>query len=198
MSRIAALLLAAGLSRRYGPEDKLAAPFAGRPLAAHAAETLAGLPLAEKYAVCASEEGLVPAMLRASGFAILLNPAPEDGQGSSLAIGATYAASRNLDGLLVALADMPLVPRAHFEAMLARFGAAPGPIASTDGAYRGPPALFPRALFPALIGMTGDAGARRLLAAASFIEATPRELMDFDTPADFGRAAAVPPGASLD
>lgn len=188
MSRVAALLLAAGLSRRFGPEDKLAAPLNGGPLAGHAATTLAGLPLVGKFAVCAAVEGPVPEVLRANGFAIVVNPAPEDGQGSSLAIGAKQAAGLDIDGLLVALADMPFVSRAHFEAMLARFATAPGAVASIGGAYRGPPALFPRAQFPDLMAMTGDTGAKRLLAGASFVEASARELMDFDTPADFGHA----------
>jgi molybdenum cofactor cytidylyltransferase len=188
VSGIAALVLAAGLSRRFGPEDKLAAPLDGKPLAAHIAGTLGALPFVERIAVCSAQDGVVAEAFRSAGFTVLVNPAPEQGQGRSLAIGASYAASFDIDGLLVALADMPFVSPAHVEALKARFAADPRmAVASTAGDYRGPPALFPRASFAALMAMSGDAGAKRLLNDAAMLEVDTGELRDFDTPDDFGR-----------
>ena len=51
---------------------------------------------------------------------------------------------------------------------------------------RMPPAVFPRALLPALIALTGDRGARALLAEARTIPAGPAIGRDLDTRADFG------------
>src|SRR3546814_5261068 len=50
--RVAALLLAAGESRRFGSADKLAAPLGDRMLAAHAAQVIADGGFGASIAVC--------------------------------------------------------------------------------------------------------------------------------------------------
>jgi molybdenum cofactor cytidylyltransferase len=49
--RIAAVLLAAGMSTRFGEEDKLMADLRGKPVAAHTLETIASMAFAELVAV---------------------------------------------------------------------------------------------------------------------------------------------------
>lgn len=183
---IAAILLAAGLSRRFGSGDKLAQIVAGKPLALHIAETLAAMDFATCIAVCSSGSGAVPEALSDLGFNIVLNPTPEAGQGSSLALSIRSALTAKADGALVTLADMPFISRVHLESMIARWQLDPdSTIASAAGSYLGPPVLLPNSRFAGLTALTGDRGARHLLAAAIPISASLDELRDFDTPGDF-------------
>ena len=72
--------------------------------------------------------------------------------------------------------------------IIERWAAAPDQVIAAAGpGYRGPPALFPRAAFPALLALEGARGARALLEQAVEVEAAAFELRDFDLPEDFAR-----------
>ncbi len=181
--RIAAVVLAAGLSSRF-PGDKLLHPLRGKPLAARIADTLAALPFAHRLAVCPAESPGRTSLFAARGFEIVVNDAPGRGMASSLALAAQRAIALDVDGLLVCLADMPNVTATHLERLLSAAGDAPAATV-VDGRH-GPPAVFGRDLLPALASLTGDKGARDLLSRATPIEADPELGRDYDTLADFG------------
>lgn len=179
----AGLVLAAGRSSRFGPEDKLLADLGGRPLAAHAAAAMAGTPLDRRIVVVGSES--VAALF--PGFEVVLIDNAETGQAESLRAG--VAAADGSGRLLIALADMPFVTAAHLEAVLARCGAEGS--ASHDGARPMPPACFPASRFAALMALTGDRGAGGLLRhlpPEALVAAPEGMLMDIDTPEALDRA----------
>lgn len=178
---IAVVLLAAGLSRRFGDADKLAAPYEGKPLALHAADLVASIPFGRRLAVCRHGSALVPA-LEARGFTVVLNPHPETGMGSSLALAAREASRSAAAAMMVLLADMPAVAPAHLLRLMAAFTPARDIVASTAGVASTPPALFGRPHFPDLAALAGDTGARALLADATLVEAPGSELIDIDRP----------------
>lgn len=177
-ARVAAVLLAAGRSTRFGG-DKLVAALAGKPVALHAAEGLAAVGFGHLVAVTSDAfAGLF------RGFEIVVNDRPEEGQARSLRLGVEAAERAGADAVLVALADMPFVGAAHYRRLLAAHERV------TATALNGtamPPALFGRALFLQLKALDGDRGARSLLAGATLIEAPPHELRDIDVPADLNR-----------
>jgi molybdenum cofactor cytidylyltransferase len=173
-------VLAAGSAVRFGG-DKLMHPLAGRPLAEHITITLASLPVASRVAVCPAGSARRELYER-SGFEIVENPHPEQGMGTSLALGARRAIALDADALLVCLADMPFVTRAHLLALLSVEGAA---VATECAGVRTPPAIFVRALLPDLATLTGDRGARGLLRGAATVVADAALVRDFDTPDDF-------------
>ena len=178
--RVFGLLLAAGLSRRFGAADKLCAPFEGRPLVAHAADVLRGLDLAGRLAVTSAPE--VTASLH--GFAIVSNPDPAAGQGASLARGARAARARGADRLLVLLGDAPLVTRAQGRAVIAACTEA-RPAASVAGGTVSPPACFPASWLDRLAALDGDRGAGALLRGlppGALVPAPSGTLADADTP----------------
>lgn len=190
--RVAAAVLAAGQSRRFGMADKLAAELNGRRLAEYATGTLAGLPLAQRWVIAGQDAHPCAAAWQASGFAVAVNGRAGEGMGTSLALAARLAAEAGADALLVALADMPLVPASHFAALLER-GAALGEaavVASAAAGQRSPPALFGRAHFAELAEATGDQGARHLLAQADLVTCAPDWLVDVDDPAALAAVAA--------
>lgn len=179
--RVVALVLAAGSASRFG-SDKLLHPLHGRPLGAHIAMTLANLPLAARLAVCpaGSTRG---DLFRPHGFEIVGNPQPEQGMGTSLALGAQRAMALDADALLLCLADMPFVTADHLRALLAVDAEA---VVTETADLRSPPAAFARTLLPELALLAGDRGARHLLTSAATVVAEPAMVRDFDTPADFG------------
>lgn len=178
-------MLAAGLSARFGG-DKLLHPYRGRPLAAHIAGTLAALPLARRIAVCPAADASRAALFLAGGFDIVENPDPGRGMGSSLALGARRALALGVQGLLVCLADMPNVTARHLAALFATARTA-DVVATSAGNMPGPPALFAAERLPELARITGDRGARDLLANAALVEASADLVRDFDRPEDFER-----------
>lgn len=190
MSRVA-LVLAAGLSRRFGPENKLMAPFRGRPLAAHAAAAVAAVPFAHRLAVCASPQ---VAQLFA-GFAHVAPPAGAGpAQSASLAAGLAQARALGAESLTIVLADMPFVT-ADLIAEVAALGGRLGAACAHDGTRRSPPACFSLRHFEALAALSGDAGAGRLLAdlpPTALVAAAPGALADIDTPEMLARHDTEP------
>ena len=183
-SSIAGVLLAAGLSRRYGPGNKLLAPFRGQPLILHAARALRQVPLGRYVAVCGTDDRLA-VLLSVEGYEVVINSAPESGLSASLAI--AVASVQGAQSALVCLGDMPMVPVSHLVALLALLS--PGTIVASeaDDGSRSPPVAFSKEYFAALMKTTGDRGARALIRSASTVRATSTQLHDLDTPDDFAR-----------
>ena len=89
--------------------------------------------------------------------------------------------------MLIALADMPLVPLAHFEALLAQFD---GNAVGTRVVYQAmPPGIFGPALLPDLLALQGDAGAREILIGVPVVELSQDCALDIDTLVDLELAA---------
>lgn len=185
---VAAVLLAAGRGTRFGG-DKLLAELDSKPLAVYAADLLAGIGFGALIAVCRADDAVLPGLLHARGFTIALNDRPEDGQSRSLRLG--VEAARGSAALLIALADMPFVTRAHITRLLDTF--AGKTLASARDGQPMPPALFPRTTYDALAAVEGDAGGRALLRDAPSVAADPAELPDIDTRADLSAYTPRPP-----
>lgn len=166
------VLLAAGASRRFGPECKLQSLYRGKPLVRHAADAIlaTGLPALAVTADPAVEE-LLPE------FCIIHSVGP---QSQSLRAGLEQV---NDDRALVVLGDMP-----HVNAdLLHRIAEAPAPAAATDGIRVMPPASIPRSMFADIMRLSGDQGAASLLRLRpdlNRIPATNEVLVDIDTQKD--------------
>src|SRR6266542_2734007 len=91
--KIAAILLAAGQSLRFGAADKLLARIDGEPLLMHAARRIVELEPARRIAVCSDAQGAAAGLLSLLGFEIAVNAHPERGLSSSLACGIAAAAT---------------------------------------------------------------------------------------------------------
>ncbi|WP_154764839.1 nucleotidyltransferase family protein [Paracoccus lichenicola] len=166
------MLLAAGRSRRFGPDCKLQAPYRGKPLVRHAAEAILGTGL-PAVAVIADPAvaGLLPEFRLVHGRGV---------QSDSVRLGLRHVAD---EAALIVLADMP-----HVTAdLLQRIATSRAPAAATDGHRICPPALLPRSLFPQVQALTGDQGAGALLRSLPGlhrIHVKPEFLRDVDVPDD--------------
>ncbi|WP_295631307.1 NTP transferase domain-containing protein [Novosphingobium sp.] len=181
---VALVLLAAGRAERFGA-DKLAQDLAGKPVAWHAAQRLAALPFSTLIAVCSAA---TPVLTR---FGYALVPLEPEGapMSRSIALGVAAAEQAGARAVLLALADMPLVPAAHFRALVQAFEDTP--ITTLAGPARMPPAMFGRTSFAALRQLTGDRGARAMIAQADTLPLDPLFALDVDTPADLVRAERI-------
>lgn len=178
----AGILLAAGPSQRFGPDDKLLAVYRGRPLVTHAAEALRGAGCDFLVAVVGRPE--VAAEL--GEFRPVYPAHGEPMQALSLRTGIAAARTLGVDRAVIVLGDMPGVTAALIRRVVDRC-ADDTPSASHDGTRIAPPACFPASLFEALMTIDGDQGARTLLRglpAAALVRTDPEQLRDIDTPGD--------------
>lgn len=174
---IAAILLAAGQASRFG-SPKLAASLGGRPVCTHVAMTLSRLPVTARIAVVGPQ---TPDLV---GFGFDCTPLDPAGAplSRSIALGVERAIAVGARAVLIALADMPLIPLEHFQALLDRFdGHAIG--TAVDGRAM-PPAVFGASLFPQLLALHGDSGAKQLLQAMPTVPLSRDLAFDIDTVRD--------------
>jgi molybdenum cofactor cytidylyltransferase len=189
--RIAALVLAAGGSTRMGAPKQLLR-LEDRSFVRRAVEAASAAGCVPVFVVLGAGAERVREELTGLAVRVVENAAWRDGLGGSIAAGLRALAREDVSACLVLLADQPLVGPCELERLL-EAGAEGNLVASrVDGAL-GPPALFPRALFPSLAALSGDAGARSLLRARSAgVVAVDLGLraLDVDTPADYGTLLA--------
>jgi molybdenum cofactor cytidylyltransferase len=104
-------------------------------------------------------------------------------QGMASSVRAGVAKVEDADGVILMTCDQPAVTAQHLRALIACGEV----MASSYAGRRGVPAYFPARLFPALLNLTGDAGARELLRGAAAAELANGEL-DVDTSHELARA----------
>ena len=180
------ILLAGGRGERFGGA-KLAALLAGKPVARHAADCLRAMPFAAYIAVIGPETPPLP------GFTTILLDPPGAPQSRSMALGIAAAQACGATAALVALADMPLVPRRHFEAMLAQFDGdrLTSHSSGTPTGTAMPPAMFGAQHFTALTALSGDRGAGALLRDAPMLTLPDHAAIDIDHLSDMVIAERV-------
>lgn len=189
--KIAACLLAAGQSTRFGPENKLLAPYGRRALIAHAIDALYALPFMQLFAVVQPDAPDVHYRLQRQGFELVENDDPEAGLSRSIALAAAHAATLKCSGLIVCLADMPHVSPSHVAHLCDLAKDRRSLLCSTNGLAPSPPAFFGAAFFEELQRLKGDQGARALLAQATAVEVGAEMLHDVDFPHDLERHSKV-------
>lgn len=196
---VAAVLLAAGASRRMGGADKLLEPIDGEPLIARVAARLAAAGIDDLVVVLPPGDTARSAALAALPTARRIeNPRAAEGMGTSLALGVA-AVRPDADGVLLALADMPDLETAHYDRLIAAFDPGEGRAiirATGPGGVPGQPVLFGARFFEALRALGGDTGARGVIDDhPEFVVEVPlgaAAQTDLDTPAAWNawRAAA--------
>ena len=184
------VLLAAGEAARFGA-DKLAAPLPdGTPLGLAALRNLLAAVAAVDavVAVVRPGHGATEAALSAQGARTTVCPDAAAGMGASLAWGIRAAPAAS--GWVIALADMPWVRPQTIAAIAAELRAGASIVAPACRGRRGHPVGFAAEHYSRLIALSGDEGAKQLLAAnAVTLIATDDEgvLRDVDTRADLAR-----------
>jgi molybdenum cofactor cytidylyltransferase len=189
--RVGALLLAAGLSSRMGTA-KLALPVAGKPMLA---QTLAALVEADLPVLLVTGAHSEAVRAAAPGVSAVHAPAFAQGFAESLKAGLA-AAPADWTAALIVLGDMPFVLPSTLRALAEALESGAGAVVPLHGGRRGNPAGIARVHWPAVVGLQGDQGARRLLDGLGLVElpvADPGIHRDLDTPADLAGSGGLTP-----
>lgn len=185
------VLLAAGLSRRYGAENKLLTDWRGKPLYRWTLERLAALQGErpnERTLVVVTAHPEIEADCAARGIAWVHNPRAEQGVSTSLILGLSWGAPADCTAFFVA--DQPRLTGETMGRFLAGYAASGRGLGCVCGQNRlGNPCVFARRYEPELLALTGDRGGKAVL--RRHLEdcwlcpvADESELLDVDTPAD--------------
>jgi molybdenum cofactor cytidylyltransferase len=185
--RIAALLLAAGQSRRMG-SNKLLEEIDGRPMIARTAQRLLSSRARPIVAVLGNQAGAVDAALGKLPVERVHNPAYAEGLSTSLKRG-LETLPPDIDGVMVCLGDMPLVAGRELDRLIAAFNPLEGRaiVVPTRRGKRGNPVLWAKRFFPEMAELAGDVGAKHLIGEHAELVAevemdSDSVLVDIDTP----------------
>ena len=192
---IAALVLAAGSSRRMG-QPKLLLDLAGRPVVRHVVEALLRSSVDEVIVVVGPNASAMRAALARLPVRLIENPEHETGMASSMRVGLA-ACKPDADAALIVLGDQPFQQPDLFDRLIDVYRTSGKPIVvPLYAGQRGNPVLFDRSLFGELLAQQGDQGGRAVLAAhpemveAVAIESTDQQ-RDLDTWRDYESARAT-------
>ena len=180
---VAAVVLAAGESRRFGSPKQLAV-LEGRTLLEHVLE-LARAAALEPVVAVVPVWLTRPAAMDAEELHWLRNPEPERGMSHSLRLGFA-ALPPHATAAVILLGDQPRLPQGHLPAIVRARGSAPI-IATHHAGVLSPPLLVERSAFGLVAEARGDAGLRAILAARPDLVGRvelPEALGDVDTPQD--------------
>ena len=186
---IAAIVLAAGRSRRMAPHNKLLLPGQnGKPMIARVVDNVLSSAARPVLVVTGHQAEEVERAL--AGRPVRFVHAPDYAQGLSASLKAGIAAvPAECAGAIVCLGDMPLITGRMIDRLLAAYDSEEGRTIVLPNFHgkQGNPMLWDRRYFPEILEITGDTGARFLLAkhmeAVAEVEMSDDAVLrDIDTP----------------
>ena len=163
--KVAAIVLAAGRSSRMAPRNKLLELVEGKPIVARVAEAALGSGARPVIVVTGFEASRVAAALGDLEVTIVQNPAHAEGLSTSLRTG-LQALPADSDGALILLGDMPEIESSDLETLMAAFAADQRRAICVPVRHgrRGNPVLWGSAYFAEMMSLSGDMGAKPLMA----------------------------------
>lgn len=195
---IGTVVLAAGAAERMGCLKQLL-KVGQRSLLRRAAEAAVALEAGPVAIVVGAHADIVAPEVADLPVIVVTHGEWSRGMGGSIRAGLeALQPVDELAGILVTLADQPLVGREALCRIITEFdeGGAPAVASSFDGTV-GAPVLFGPSWYGRLDALHGDQGARRLLRSNPTeirLISVPEAAFDVDTPADFDRALCVAGG----
>jgi molybdenum cofactor cytidylyltransferase len=195
--RIAALVLAAGQSRRMGRANKLLAEIEGVPMVARVANAVSASKADPVVVVLGHQSDGVRQCLADTPATFVDNPAYAEGLSTSLTAGLA-ALPDDIDGVVICLGDMPRVRADEIDRLIAAFDLEDGRAicVPTHLGKRGNPVLWAKRFFDEMSDLRGDVGARHLIGEYEELVAEVEMrgdgvLVDVDTPDALTRIAKV-------
>ncbi len=192
---IAALVLAAGRSRRMGGANKLIATVGGRPLVRIAAEAALASRARPVIVVTGHDAGAIEGALAGLAVSCAYNPDHRAGLSTSLKAGLA-ALPAGLAGVVVMLADMPEIGPAVVDRLIDALRGETDIVVPVWEGKRGNPVLWGAGWFARLAAVEGDTGGRQLIAAnPELVVAVAMDAAvtrDIDTPEALRKAGGIP------
>lgn len=165
--QIAAVVLAAGLSSRMKGMNKLLEKIDGTPIIVRTLSNILHSKVTSITVVVGNDSDSIRKTLLEAGLTdihIVASPNYTSGLSQSL-ISGLNALPPEIEGALVCLADMPFMPPADIDRLIAAFNPAENNLVVTPvhNGRRGNPVLWGKRFFPRIQKLTGDKGARQIL-----------------------------------
>jgi molybdenum cofactor cytidylyltransferase len=162
--KVAAMVLAAGQSRRMGQANKLLEVVHGRAMVVTAVEAALAAGVSCVTVVTGHEADSVQAALAGKPVRFVHNSDYADGLSASLKTAAANAPD-DADAMIVLLGDMPDVTSAHVDRLIAAFNPLEGRAicVPTVGGKRGNPVLWAKRFLAEMLALRGDVGAKHLI-----------------------------------
>jgi molybdenum cofactor cytidylyltransferase len=183
-----AIVLAAGQSRRMGPQNKLLANVRGLPMIVRTIDAIAASKVDSITVVLGHEAAQVRAALSEKPVKFIENTDFAAGLSTSLRCGIA-AVSQDAECTLVCLGDMPRVTSTEINLLIDSFSPTEGRAicVPTHAGKRGNPVVIGRRFFAEIQDIAGDIGARHLIGAyPELVHEVEMEkdaiLVDIDTP----------------
>jgi len=194
VTKIAAIILAAGLGSRFGGPAKPLASFRGRPMLSHVLDAALAGRTDPVMVVTGHAQDAVKRLCETVDAPLRLIASPDYASGLASSLKAGFRAlPDDATGAVILLADMPLVSADVIDRLVSAFEAAPqaGAVIPVYQGRRGNPVLLSARLGDAIMRLEGDRGAGPLLRDRDDIVevpvADPAILMDVDTPEGLAR-----------
>jgi molybdenum cofactor cytidylyltransferase len=197
LTRIAAIVLAAGRSSRFEHGNKLSAKIDGVPLVRRVLTAVEASAVTDILLIVAPEAHEILEAAGAGRWRTVVNTQFEQGLASSIRAGVA-ALPETTDGALVVLADMPEIST-HLIARIidanSEYGGGVIVYPASEKGRQGHPVLWPRRLFPELALLEGDTGGKILLQkhkgmSRPVLVTGNSPFLDIDTNADLARYKA--------
>jgi molybdenum cofactor cytidylyltransferase len=164
---VAAIVLAAGASRRLGQPKQLLM-LGGETLLGRALRLATEAGAAPVFSVLGANHEVILSTIQSENTIVVVNRNWVLGLATSIQAGlqAVESTTPNIAGVLVMTCDQPRLNADHLRLLIKAFEAksAPTIVASSYDDARGTPAVFPRNSFPRLLALRGDRGARAVIA----------------------------------
>ncbi|MFT6934112.1 MAG: molybdenum cofactor cytidylyltransferase [Maribacter sp.] len=181
--------MAAGESSRM-KGIKQVLPWKGSTLLGHTLKTLLRVQKEHLFMVLGANSELIKteSELASKPVTLIKNERWQNGLGSSISFGVDYVLKQQhrFDGILICLADQPLLTSAYYTEMLELFKMGNVPVVATKYQNKsGVPAIFSRELARELIHLKQDYGARYLMSKYKdkmIVLDAGEQIVDIDTP----------------
>lgn len=190
-SNIAVILLAAGASKRMGTPKQLL-KWGNTTLVEHAIKVVQESYQIKIIVVLGANYQIVKSKIEQLPIEIILNKDWEIGLGKSIAFGISHLieSKSEYDGVLIILADQPLIDSKHLNALMDAFRVGERQIIATDydNNKHGVPVLFDKCYFVELSQLNDDKGAKSILQKYSekvSVLTTNNKISDIDTMEDY-------------
>jgi molybdenum cofactor cytidylyltransferase len=196
MPEFGVVILAAGSSSRMGSPKQLL-DYGGKPLLRHAVDVALASMCRNVMVVLGARANELRPALEGLPVNILENPRWEEGMGTSIRTGVEKAQADGLDGVILALADQPLVTPEILDRLVRTHIETGQPIIAAQYAGTvGVPVFFSREFFPNLLALKPGQGCKGVILAhagnAIHLDC-PEAEMDIDTPQDYDRVQRAAP-----
>jgi len=187
MAKIHVLIPAAGAARRMRGGDKLLESVEGEPQLRRAVQAARKSGATRVWVTLQPGDMARRSTLGGTWVKVIEVPDWAEGMAASLRVGARVAMAQSADALIVLLPDLPEIGVEDVARLVSAHDEAPEAIwrATAEDGTPGHPVLIPARLFGAMAELSGDAGARSLLAGED-VRPLPlpgaRAITDLDTP----------------